>query len=110
MKKTTVIVLSLVAVCLTSCFRTPKPEPDIFALPRQHYDEQKVKLGEKLRNARNLQERHDAICELMENADMHNKKEEVVFWCKELLKCYRKEDMWKPIPQETIKMIQDYGR
>lgn len=74
-----------------------------------HYEKRKMALTKRLSESKTIHARRCAISALMENADMHGKRKEVVYWCKELLELYDEDEMWKPIPREATKIIQDYG-
>jgi hypothetical protein len=74
-----------------------------------HYERHRAALIEKLSQSKTVHDKRCAISALMENADIGGNKEEVVHWCKELLKLYGEDEIWKPMPREATKIIQDYG-
>jgi len=105
--------LILIVLFLVGCQSAPPQSErgNYFAITDQsQYSKFKVKYLRELTTAKDRVEREEALYGLIHNADIYGKKEEVVFWCKELLKEYPEDEKWKPIPKDAQRMIDEYSR
>lgn len=107
------VIFLLVPLLLLGCMSSSKESDgrNYFAVTDEsQYNKTKVEYLRELTTAKDRMKREETIFGLIHNADVHGRKKEVVFWCKELLKEYPEEERWKPIPKDAQRMIDEYSR
>jgi len=108
------IIIFAVLIFLCGCMSTPvqkEPEYENWYENPQHqekYYKRKVDLLREMDAAKTHTQKFEAYIALIHNADKYQKKPEVVFWCKELLKLFPKERRGEPIPKDAQRMIDEY--